>query len=153
MITFIGDYQCKLDVKGRVTLPSAFRKLLNGDSEGRCVLRKNLYDNCLDLYPLQMWERQIELIRSKVNPFNKKHAIFLREFYRGTAEIQIDSNGRLLIPKKFFDFGGFKKEITIVGQDEKIEIWDAESYEKSVLSKEDFANFANDILGGDSETK
>lgn len=149
MQTFIGDYQCKLDAKGRVLLPSAFRKLLNGDSEGRCVLRKNLHDKCLDLYPMKEWARQIEMVRSKVNPFNKKHSGFLREFYRGTAEVLIDNNGRILIPKKFFDFAGFRKNVTLAGQDDKIEIWDAEAYEKPALTDEEFSSLANEILGGD----
>jgi MraZ protein len=149
MQTFIGDYKCKLDTKGRVLLPSVFRKLLNGDSEGRCVLRKNLHEKCLDLFPMAEWERQIEMVRSKVNPFNKKHAGFLREFYRGTAEVQIDNSGRILIPKKFFDWAGFNKDITLAGQDDKIEIWDTETYEKPSLSEEEFSCLANEILGGE----
>ena len=149
MVTFIGDYPCRLDAKGRVLLPSAFRKLLNGASENRCVLRKNLYEKCLDLYPLPEWERQTELIRNKLNPFNKKHAGFLREFFRGTAEVQIDGNGRILIPKKFFEFVEFSRDITMVGQDGKIEIWDTETYENSSWGQDEFSHLANEILGGD----
>jgi len=151
MTTFIGDYNCKLDAKGRVLLPSAFRKLLNGDSEHRCVLRKNLYEKCLDLYPLLEWERQTQMVRSKLNSFNKTHAGFLREFFRGTAEVQIDSNGRILIPKKFFDFAGFSKNIVLAGQDGKIEIWDENSYEQVTWDENGFSELANEILGGNQE--
>lgn len=147
MATFIGDYPCRLDAKGRVMLPSAFRKLLIGASEGHCVLRINLYEKCLDLYPLSEWERQVELVRSKVNPFDRKHAGFLREFFRGTAEVLIDTNGRILIPRKFFEFAGFSKDVTLAGQDGKIEIWDTETYEKSALNQNVFSEMANDILG------
>ncbi|WP_372752019.1 division/cell wall cluster transcriptional repressor MraZ [Labilibaculum sp.] len=150
MITFIGDYPCRMDAKGRVLLPSSFRKLLNGGSESRCVLRKNLYEKCLDLYSISEWEKQTELVRAKVNPFNKKHAGFLREFFRGTAEVLIDGNGRILIPKKFYEFAGFSKDLTLAGQDGKIEIWDTEAYEKSALGQEGFSNMADEILGGDS---
>ena len=149
MVTFIGDYPCRLDSKGRVLLPSAFRKLLNGGSESRCVLRKNLYEKCLDLYSISEWEKQTEMVRAKVNPFNKKHAGFLREFFRGTAEVLIDGNGRILIPKKFFDFAGFSKDVTLAGQDGKIEIWDTETYEKSALGQDGFSTLADEILGGD----
>ena len=149
MVTFIGDYTCRLDAKGRVLLPSAFRKLLNGDSESRCVLRKNLYEKCLDLYSIAEREKQTELVWAKVNPFNKKHAGFLREFFRGTAEVPIDSNGRILIPKKFFEFAGFSKDITLAGQDGKIEIWDTETYENSALGQDGFSDLADEILGGD----
>ncbi|MFA9372169.1 MAG: division/cell wall cluster transcriptional repressor MraZ [Labilibaculum antarcticum] len=150
MVTFIGDYPCRLDAKGRVLLPSAFRKLLNGGSESRCVLRKNLYEKCLDLYSISEWEKQTELVRAKVNPFNKRHAGFLREFFRGTAEVLIDGNGRILIPKKFFDFAGFSKDIILAGQDGKIEIWDTETYENSALGQDGFSDLADEILGGDS---
>ncbi|WP_461631056.1 division/cell wall cluster transcriptional repressor MraZ [Labilibaculum euxinus] len=149
MVTFIGDYPCRLDSKGRVLLPSAFRKLLNGGSESRCVLRKNLYEKCLDLYSISEWEKQTEMVRAKVNPFNKKHAGFLREFFRGTAEVLVDGNGRILIPKKFFDFAGFSKDVTLAGQDGKIEIWDTETYEKSALGQDGFSTLADEILGGD----
>ena len=149
MVTFIGDYPCRLDSKGRVLLPSAFRKLLNGGSESRCVLRKNLYEKCLDLYSILEWENQTEIVRAKVNPFNKKHAGFLREFFRGTAEVLIDGNGRILIPKKFFEFAGFSKDITLAGQGRKIEIWDTETYEESALGQEGFSDLADEILGGD----
>lgn len=147
MVTFIGDYPCRLDAKRRVMLPSAFRKLLVGVSEGRCVLRINLYEKCLDLYPLSEWERQVELVRSKVNPFDRKHAGFLREFFRGTAEVLMDANGRILIPRKFFELVGLSKDVTLAGQDGKIEIWDTETYEESALSQNVFSEMANDILG------
>lgn len=147
MVTFIGDYPCRLDAKGRVMLPSAFRKLLVGVSEGRCVLRINLYEKCLDLYPLSEWERQVELVRSKVNPFDRKHAGFLREFFRGTAEVLMDANGRILIPRKFFELVGLSKDVTLAGQDGKIEIWETETYEESALSQNVFSEMANDILG------
>jgi MraZ protein len=149
MKTFIGDYPCKLDVKGRVLLPSAFRKLLNDVSEGRCVLRKNIHEKCLDLYPMPQWEKQVELIRAKLNSFNKKHASFLREFFRGTAEVQIDSNGRILIPKKFFEFANFKKEVTLAGQIDKIEIWDTITYQQSEWSVDGFSELTDEVLGKD----
>ena len=153
MQTFIGDYQCKLDAKGRFLLPSAFRKLLNEDSENRCVLRKNLHDKCLDLYPIKEWERQIKMVRERINTFNKDHASFMRKFFHGTAEVQIDGNGRVLIPKKFFEFADFKKNITLAGLYDKIEIWDAETYEKPPLSDEDFSRLANEILGDNINPK
>ncbi len=147
MLTFIGDYPCKLDAKGRVLLPSAFRKLLAASSEDRFVMRKNLYEDCLDLFPSSEWNRQLAMIRSQLNPFNRKHATFLREFYRGTAEMQIDGNGRILIPKKFFSDTNLSNVLTLVGQDGKIEIWDTKKYNDSGMNQEEFNQLANDILG------
>lgn len=147
MLTFIGDYPCKLDAKGRVLLPSAFRKLLAASSEDRFVLRKNLYEDCLDLFPSSEWDRQLTLVRSQLNPFNRKHATFLREFYRGTAEMHIDGNGRILIPKKIFSDTNLSNGLTLVGQDGKIEIWDTKKYNDSAIDQEEFNQLANDILG------
>jgi len=148
MLTFIGDYPCKLDAKGRVLLPSAFRKLLIASSEDKFVMRKNLYEDCLDLFPLSEWNKQLEIIRSQLNPFNHKHATFIREFYRGTAEVQIDGNGRILIPKKFFTDTNLSDGLTLVGQDGKIEIWDTEKYNNSGMNQKEFNQLAYDILGG-----
>ncbi len=147
MLTFIGDYPCKLDAKGRFLLPAAFRKLLAASSEDRFVMRKNLYENCLDLFPSSEWDKQLAKIRSQLNPFNRKHATFLREFFRGTAEVQVDSNGRILIPKKYFTDTDLSKGLTLVGQDGKIEIWDTEKYQDSGMNQEEFNQLANDILG------
>lgn len=150
MVTFIGDYNCKLDAKGRVLLPSSFRKLLGGDSEGRCVLRKNMYENCIDLFPIQEWERQVEEISRKITRLERTNDGFMRQFFRDTAELQVDSNGRILIPKKFFAKVALGKELMLAGQQGKIEIWDAEAYEESAWSEADFSNFANEIFGADT---
>lgn len=146
MLTFIGDYPCKLDAKGRTLLPSAFRKLLIASSEDRFVMRKNLYENCIDLFPLSEWNKQLTKVQSQLNPFNRKHATFLREYLRDTAEVQIDNNGRILIPKKYFTIIDLSKSLTLVGQDGKIEIWDSEKYDESGMSQEEFNQLANDIL-------
>lgn len=151
MHTFIGDYPCKLDAKGRVLLPSAFRKLLTASSEDKFVMRKNLYEDCLDLFPSSEWNKQLATIRNRLNPFNRKHATFLREFYRGTAEIQIDANGRILIPKKFFNGTSLSEGITLVGQDGKIEIWDTNKYNDSGMNQDEFNQLANDILGNNMD--
>ncbi len=150
MQTFIGDYPCKSDAKGRVLLPSPFRKLLAASSEDRFVMRKNLYEDCLDLFPSAEWNKQLATVRAQLNPFNRKHATFLREFYRGTAEIQMDSNGRILIPKKFFGDSKLSNGLTLVGQDGKIEIWETDKYNDSGMNQEEFNHLANDILGGNT---
>lgn len=150
MQTFIGDYPCRLDAKGRVSIPSVFRKLFVKASENRFVLRKNIYEKCLDLYPMEEWQRQLDLIRSRMNPYNRKHSEFLREFYRGTAEVEVDGNGRILIPSRLADYAGLQKEVVLAGQDGKIEIWNRDAYEKASLTDEEFMDLANDVLGGNN---
>jgi len=151
MHTFLGDYPCKLDAKGRVALPSKFRKLLLSVSEEGFIVRKNMYQKCLDLFPYSEWEKQILEIKKKVNPYNKKHSAFLREFYRGTCELTIDANGRILIPKRLASYADLRKDLVFAGQVDKIEIWNSELYESVVMNTEEYEDLANELLGSDLE--
>ncbi|MBQ4009297.1 MAG: hypothetical protein II604_01200 [Bacteroidales bacterium] len=101
------------------------------------------------LYPMSEWNRQTGMLKKRLNPFNRKHAEFLREFYRGTAEVYLDNNGRLLIPKALLDYIGGEKELVFAGQEGKVEIWDKDAYAKKKMDNDSFAELADDILGGD----
>lgn len=147
MTSFIGDYICKVDEKGRMLFPSALRKQNKSASPDRYVIRKDIFEGCLVLYTQEEWERQNALIRKNTNPYNREHNKFLREFYRGTAEIVLDSNGRLLIPKRLLEMINATKELALTGQDSRIEIWAKEVYDAHQLDETVFANLAEKILG------
>jgi MraZ protein len=147
MATFIGDYTGKVDAKGRLTFPSALKKQMGSASEDRFVVKKDIFEKCLVLYPMEEWERQNTLIRNRINPYNKEHNKFLRNFYKGTAEVILDGNNRILIPKRLLDLVGISKEVVLAGQDGKIEIWDKQLYEQVDEPEEDFANLAEKIMG------
>ena len=147
MASFIGDYVCRVDEKGRLLFPSAFRKQNPSAEADRFVLKKDIFEGCLVLFPMAEWDRQNELIRKKTNPYNKEHNQFLREFYRGTVEITLDSNGRLLIPRRLLDMAGVDKELVLTGQDTRIEIWAKEKYYAQELDEQDFASLAEKLLG------
>jgi len=149
MTTFIGDYVCKVDEKGRVLLPAAFKKQLAASSTPEnFVVKKDIFEKCLVLYPGEEWERQCAIIRGSLNSYNKQHNVFLREFFRGTAEVQLDTGGRLLLPKRLLESIEAGKELVLAGQDGKIEIWDKDLYEKVSQPEQDFAALAESILGG-----
>ncbi len=148
MSAFIGDYTCKVDNKGRVLLPSAFIKQLPAKTQDRFVVKKDIFENCLVLYPMQEWEYQNKLIRSKINPYKKEHNIFLRNFYRGTAELLLDSSTRLLLPKRLLSVVGIEKEIIMAGQDSKIEIWSKKAYDAIASGEDEFADLAERIMDG-----
>jgi MraZ protein len=103
MATFIGDYACKVDVKGRIILPSAFKKQMPADAQDHFVVRKDIFEKCLVLYSIEDWNRQLEKIRKKMNPYNREHNMFLRNFFKGTAELSLDNSNRLLIPRRLMD--------------------------------------------------
>ena len=148
MTTFIGDYHCKVDEKGRVTFPASLKKQMDTVSDGRFVVKKDIFEQCLVLYTIEEWERQNSIIRSKINPYNREHNKFLRNFYMGSAEIILDSNNRLLIPKRLLDLANISKEAILAGQDGKIEIWSKELYESAEEKQDDFAALAEKIMGG-----
>jgi len=147
MSTFIGDYSCKIDPKGRVTLPSAFQKQMPESARNTFVVKKDIFEKCLVLFPLDEWERRLEVIRAKINPYNKQHSQFLREFYKGTAEVEMDSSNRLLINKRLLDAAEIGADVVLAGQDGKIEMWSKDLYEQNGLSEDDFAALAENILG------
>jgi len=149
MTTFVGDYPCKIDAKGRVLFPAAFKKQLASNANGRFVVKKDIFEKCLVLYSSDEWERQIKIIRSKINPYKKEHARFLREFYKGTAELSLDSNSRLLFPKRLLELVDVSKDIVMAGQDDRIEIWDKTVYESQDMGEDDFAGLAEKLLGDD----
>ncbi len=151
MATFIGDYTCRVDEKGRITFPSGFKKQMDSASGDRFVVKKDIFEPCLVLYPFDEWERQNQLIRQRINPYNKEHNKFLRNFYKGTAELALDGNGRLLIPKRLLDQVEISREVIMAGQDGKIEIWAKHLYERIDESEEDFAELAEKIMGTSSE--
>lgn len=146
---FVGEYNCKLDSKGRTIFPAALKRQLQGDQQQRFVLKRDIYTNCLLLYPISEWNSQVKILKKRLNPFNKKHAEFLREYYRGTAEIVLDGSNRILFPKRLLEYIEANKELVFAGQDGKIEIWSKDKYENTQSSHADFANLAEDILGGD----
>jgi len=147
MITFIGDYSCKLDDKGRVLLPAAFIKQMASSLQERFVLKKDIFESCLVLFPINEWERQNEILRRNTNPYNREHNKFLRGFFKGTAEIALDSSNRLLIPKRLLDEIGAGREIVLAGQLGKIEIWPAETYDTIEGGDESFGLLAEKIMG------
>jgi MraZ protein len=146
-ITFIGDYSCKLDDKGRVLLPAAFIKQMASSVQEKFVLKKDIFESCLVLYPMNEWERQNEILRQHTNPYNREHNRFLRGFYKGTAEVTLDASNRLLIPKRLLDEISAGKDIVLAGQLGKIEIWSADAYDKVEGGDESFALLAEKIMG------
>ena len=136
-----------MDVKGRIILPAAFKKQMPADADDHFVVRRDIFENCLVLYSGEDWNRQIEKIRKRLNPYNREHNMFLRNFFKGTAELALDNNNRLLIPKRMLELIGADRDVVLAGQDGRIEIWAADGYEKIDLPANEFANLAEKLLG------
>lgn len=147
MCMFIGEYICKLDNKGRVLFPAALKRQMSGSGQSAFVVKKDVFENCLVLYPMEEWQRQNELLRRQLNPYNREHNRFLRQFYKGAAELSLDSNNRILIPRRLLDGIDAQKELTFAGQDSRVEIWARETW-SHLERDDDFGALAEKLLGG-----
>ena len=147
----IGTYECKVDVKGRVLIPSAFKKQLAPVINKGFVLKRAVFQSCLELYPISQWEELISKVNS-LNRFKKKNNDFIRRFTAGVKFIELDNNGRLLIPKDLIEFSNIKRDIDLSSSVNIIEIWDKQSYEGAIEdSRDDFAQLAEEVMGEDDE--
>ena len=148
---FIGSYECKLDSKGRIMMPVAIKKQLNPILSKGFVIKRAVFNNCLELYPIDEWNVLMERVNS-LNRFNKKNNDFIRRFNAGVRTINIDSSGRLLIPKNLISYVNIKKEIVISSTVNILEIWDKSNYEKAIDEATiDFASLAEEVMGNKDE--
>lgn len=143
---FVGEHIVKLDARSRVLFPAALKRQLKGTEDKGFVIKRDIFEKCLVLYPMVEWERQNSILQKRLNPYNKEHVKFIRQFYRGTAELFLDANSRVLIPKRLIEEIGAQKDLVFAGLDTKIEIWSKEAWEV-VEQTDDFGSLAEKILG------
>ena len=147
MVNIIGTYECRVDAKGRLTLPSGLKKqLLELVNEG-FVLKRSVFHSCLELYPMSEWNNEIAGV-NKLNRFVKKNNDFIRMFMAGVKMLEMDASGRLQISKDLIKFSGIKKEVVLSSSVNRIEIWDKENYENVINNPDvDFAELAEEVMG------
>ena len=147
MNTIVGTYECKVDSKGRLMMPNSLKKQLNESLQEGFVLKRSVFQQCLELYPMQEWNMMMQKI-NKLNRFVKKNNDFIRRFTAGVRVIEIDATGRLLIPKDLAVFASVSKDIVLSSAVNIIEIWDKDLYEKAIDdSVGDFADLAEEVMG------
>ena len=147
MVNLIGTYECKADAKGRLMLPSAIKKQLSGVLQGGFVLKRSVFQPCLELYPMEEWNVLMEKV-NKLNRFVKKNNDFIRRFTAGVKIIELDVSGRMLIPRDLHSFAGINKEVVLSSSVNIIEIWDKNKYETAIDEATiDFADLAEDVMG------
>ena len=143
MNTFIGEYTVKIDDKGRMVFPSAFKSLMSADGDMRFVIKKDIFEDCLEMYTFEEWERQSSEVKSRLNFFNRDHAMFWREYMRDRAIVEPDGKvGRISVPKKLLEAIGVNKEVVFSGNDYKIEIWAREKFEAARISNDQYITLA-----------
>ena len=147
MINLIGTYECKADAKGRLMISSALKKQLAPVLQEGFVIKRSVFQKCLELYPMQEWNLMMAKI-NKLNRFVKKNNDFIRRFTAGVKIVEVDASGRLLVPKDLCVFAGVKKEVVLSSAVNIIEIWDKEMYESVIEdTASDFADLVEDVMG------
>jgi MraZ protein len=147
MSHFLGEFECKLDAKGRMMIPAGLkRQLPEAEREGLVVNRG--FEKHLVIYTRKEWDKIVDDL-SKLNQYEKRTREFIRYFTRGATELSLDSNGRVLLPKALLEYAGIGADVVLACQFNKIEVWDQRAYDQQMDNEPDnFANLAEEVMGG-----
>ena len=143
---FLGNIEAKTDAKGRAFLPVVFRKILQTAGEEHLVLRKDVFQSCLVLYPESIWNQQMDLMRQRLNRWNKQQQQVFRQFVSEVELVTLDGNGRFLIPKRYQKMADIESDIKFVGMGDTIEIWGLKKAEEQQMSPDDFSNALEELM-------
>lgn len=138
LVRFLGNIDAKTDVKGRVFIPASFRKILQTSGNTCLILKKDIFQDCLILYPETVWNDELEKLRERLSIWNEEQQNIFRQFIRDVEMLEIDSNGRVLIPKRYLQMAGIISDIRFMGMFDKIEIWSKDNSEKTKMDADSF---------------
>ena len=143
----VGTYECKADAKGRIMMPIAIKKQLASTITNGFVLKRAVFNACLELYPVKEWKKLMEKVND-LNRFNKKNNDFIRRFTAGVKTVEMDTSGRLLIPKDLVNYAHISKEVVVSSTVNILEIWDKSLYESAIDEAAlDFGALAEEVMG------
>lgn len=145
---FLGTVEAKLDSKGRAFLPAVFRKKLQSSGEESLVLRKDVFQRCLTLYPEAVWNEQVEALRSRLNRWNAAHQQIFRQFVADAEVLPLDASGRILVPRRYLDMAGVEQDVKFIGMGDTIEIWRGGDG-KTFVASEDFGRMLEQIMNAE----
>ena len=149
----IGTHECRVDTKGRIMMPVAIKKQLSKVGEDSFVLKRAVFNPCLELYPIKEWKHLMQKVNT-LNRFNKKNNDFIRRFNAGVKTIEMDASGRLLIPKDLINHAKINKHVVISSAINILEIWDKSLYEKAINEATlDFGKIAEEVMGDKYDDK
>lgn len=147
MIRFLGNIEAKTDAKGRVFIPATFRKQLQAAGEDSLVLRKDVFQDCLVLYPESVWFQTQAELRQRLNKWNARQQTVFRQFVSDAETVVPDGNGRILIPRRYLQMAGIESEVRFIGMDDTIEIWAKERADVPFMEAEAFGEALQETLG------
>ena len=143
---FLGNIEAKTDVKGRAFLPAVFRKVLQASGQENLIMRKDIFQDCLVLYPESVWNEQMDALRQRLNRFNAEHQSIFRQFVSEVEMLTLDGNCRFIIPKRYMQAAGIQQTVKFIGMGDTIEIWAAEKIEAAQMDGEAFGQALENIM-------
>lgn len=143
---FLGNIEAKIDAKGRAFMPAAFRRELSSSGKQCMVMRKDVFQECLVLYPEPVWNEQMDVLRQRLNRWNKAQQQVFRQYVSEVEEIALDGNGRFLLPKRYLTMVGIEKDIRFIGMGDTIELWAAEKASKPFLEADEFGHALEGLM-------
>jgi MraZ protein len=148
---FLGNIEAKIDTKGRAFLPAIFRKQLQAGGEERLVMRKDVFQSCLVLYPESVWNAQMDQMRSQLSRWNRRQQQVFRKFVSEVELLVLDGNGRFLIPKRYQRMAEIEQDVKFIGMGDVIEIWSGIKVEEQQMASEDFEQALEQMMGDGEE--
>ena len=146
---FLGNIEAKTDAKGRAFLPSVFRKVLQASGEDCLVLRRDVFQKCLVLYPESVWNERLDMLKAQLRPWKQAHQQMFRQFVSEAEVVTLDGNGRFLISKRLQKIAEIDQDIQFIGMDNTIEIWSPKNLEQTLKNDEDFGKEFENIMNND----
>ena len=146
---FLGNIEAKTDAKGRAFLPAVFRKVLQTSGEENLVLRKDVFQKCLVLYPESVWNTRLDLLKNQLRPWKQAHQQMFRQFVSEAEVASLDGNGRFLISKRLQKIAEIDQDIQFIGMDDTIEIWSPQNLKQTLRSEEEFGEEFERIMNTD----
>ena len=143
---FLGNIEAKTDTKGRAFLPAVFRKVLQASGEENLVLRRDIFQKCLVLYPESVWNARLDLLKQQLRPWKQAHQQMFRQFVSEAEVVTLDGNGRFLISKRLQKIAEIDQDIQFIGMDDTIEIWSPSNLEKTLKADEEFGTEFETIM-------
>ena len=145
---FLGNIEAKIDSKGRVFLPASFRKELQAAGEEILVVRKDVFQPCLVLYPESVWNRQMDTLRSRLNRWNPMHQNVFRQFVADAETVTLDANGRFMLSRQHIKAAGAAQAVRFIGMGDTIEIWSSEALQTPFMDSAEFGAALETLMHG-----
>lgn len=146
VFSLLGEYDCKLDAKGRMMLPKGLKVQLEDSLHEGFVINRDLSTKSLVIYPMSVWKQEAQMV-NRLNKYKAKNREFIRRFNNGATELKLDGQGRMLIPAALLATADVEKEVKLLALNDRVELWGKKNYEQMLAEDVDMGALAEEVMG------